>query len=190
MSNDETPKVLRLRKKHAPGDHAPPTAADGARLVAGQSVRHALMAGTATILVFALLWTLVSDLTNRVLPYLSLALGVLVGITVRRAGQGFDWRFPTIAAVLVLVGALVGNIVIAATETSREFDTNIFVILNSVTVYTWPVFFGEVMNWADVVYALFGAAIGAFFSTRRLDRREFQALRIYRDTKRSASDEA
>ena len=188
MSNDDIPKVLRLRQKHAPGEHARPTAADGERLINGQSVRHAIVAGTIMIIVFAVLWTLVSDLTNRVLPYLSLALGILVGITVRRAGQGFDWRFPVIAAVLVVVGSLIGNIVIAAAWTSREFDTNIFVILKNVTVYTWPVFFDEVMTPADFVYALFGAGIAAFFSTRRLNRREFQAVRIYRDEKDGKGD--
>lgn len=188
MSKEDIPKVLRLRKKHAPGSHEPPTAADGERLVNGQSVRYAVAAGLVAILVFTLLWTLVSDLVGRVLPYLSLLLGWLVGITVRRAGQGFDWRFPATAALLALIGALLGNIIIAAAWTSREFDTNVFVILKNVTVYTWPVFFDEVMTPADLVYALFGAAIAAFFSTRRLDRREFQAVRIYRAA-RSGNDE-
>ena len=189
MSNEDIPKVLRLRKKHDAGGHERPSEADGERLVKGQSVRHAILAGLGVILVFALLWTLISDLLGRVLPYLSLLLGILVGVTVRRAGQGFDWRFPVIAAALVIVGALVGNIIIAAAWTSREFDTNVFVILKNVTVYTWPVFFDEVMTPADLVYALFGAGIAAWYSMRRLNRREFQAVRIYNEA-RKAKDKA
>ena len=183
MSNEDIPQVLRIRRKHAPGGHERPTAEDGARLVRGQSPRHAILASLVVILVFALLWSLVSDLLNRVLPWLSLLLGVLVGWTVRRAGQGFDWRFPLIAALMVVVGALFGNIVIAAATSAREFDTNIFVILKNVTYYTWPVFFDEVMTPADLVYAVFGAGIAAFYSTRRLTRREYQAVRIYREGK-------
>ncbi len=181
MSNDDIPQVLRLRKKHAPGGHARPTAKDGERIVRAQSVRHAFLAALLVVLVFSLLWMLVSDLLVRVLPWLTLALGVLVGMAVRRAGQGLDWRFPVLAAVMVLFGALLGNVVIAAATSAREFDTNIFVILRNVTTYTWPVFFDEVMTAADLVFALFGAAIAAFYSTRRLTRREFQAVRIYRE---------
>jgi hypothetical protein len=180
MSNEEIPQVLRMRRKHAPGGHERPTALDGERLVRGQSPRQAILASLVVVLVFALLWMLVSDLLNRVLPWLSLLLGVLVGATVRRAGQGFDWRFPLIAVLMALLGALLGNIVIAAATSAREFDTNIFVILRNVTYYTWPVFFDEVMTPADLVYAVFGAGIAAFYSTRRLTRREFQAVRIYR----------
>ena len=179
MSNEDIPKVLRLRKKHAPGSHEPPTAADGERLVNGQSVRYAVAAGLVAILVFTLLWTLVSDLVGRVLPYLSLLLGWLVGITVRRAGQGFDWRFPATAALLALIGALLGNIIIAAAWTSREFDTNVFVILKNVTVYTWPVFFDEVMTPADAIYAFAAAGVAAFYANRRLSRQQYASYRAW-----------
>ncbi|MEO1201580.1 MAG: hypothetical protein AAFX10_02655 [Pseudomonadota bacterium] len=181
MSSDDIPQVLRLRKKHAPGAHQRPTAEDGKRIVDAQSVRYAFIAALIVVLVFSLLWMLVSDLFERVLPWLSMVLGIPVGIAVRRAGQGLDWRFPAIAGVMVLLGALLGNVVISAATSAREFDTNIFVILASVTTYTWPVFFDEVMNAADFVYALFGAAIAAAYSNRRLTRREFQAVRIYRE---------
>ena len=182
MSSDDIPQVLRLRKKHAPGAHERPTPADGKRIIDAQSVRHAFLAALIVVLVFSLLWVLVSDLFERVLPWLSMVLGLLVGIAVRRAGQGLDWRFPTIAGVMVLLGALLGNIVISAATSAREFDTNIFIILANVTTYTWPVFFDEVMNAADLVYALFGAGIAAAYSLRRLTRREFQAVRIYRES--------
>ena len=181
MSNDTIPQVLRLRKKHAPGGHERPTAADGERLIRGQSVRYAVLASFVAVFVFAVLWLLVSDLLNRILPWLSLLLGAVVGIAVRRAGQGFDWRFPVVAGAMAILGALFGNIVIGAAAAARELDTTTFIVLQNVTTYTWPVFFDEVMTAADFVYALFGAGIAAFFSTRRLTRREFQAVRIYRD---------
>jgi Ca2+/Na+ antiporter len=184
MANDDIPQVLRLRKKHSPGGHDRPTAEDGERIIRAQSLRHAALASLVIVLVFAVLWMLVSDLLARVLPWLSMALGVLVGMAVRRAGQGIDWRFPVLAGVMVIIGALLGNIVIAAATSAREFDTNIFVILKNVTSYTWPVFFEEVVTSADLVFALFGAGIAAFFSTRRLTRREFQAVRIYREETR------
>jgi hypothetical protein len=121
----------------------------------------------------------VTDLLDRILPWLTLVLGLLVGYAVRRGGQGFDWRFPLLAAVLTLAGALAGMIVISAGNTARELDTTAWQVLWHVTTWTWPVFFDEVLGAADYVYAGAGAALAAWLSIRRLDRREFLAVRLY-----------
>ncbi len=183
MATDPRHQVLRLRKKHLPGEHEPPTAADGAKLVQAQSVWHALLAGLLVIVVFAAFWAMLTDLLQRYLPWLSLLLGFLVGHAVRRGGQGFDWRFPLLAAVMTLSGAFLGVVVIAAGTTAAEFDTSVFVILRNVTTLTWPVFFDEVLTVADFIYAFFAAVIAAALSLRRLDRREFQALRLWQSTR-------
>lgn len=181
MTTDPRRQVLRLRKKHQPGNHAAPTAADGARLVAAQSVFHGLLAGIAAIVLFAIAWSLITEIGNRFLPWLSLLLGVLVGLAIRRGGQGFDWRFPLLAAALTVLGSLLGLIVVSAGTTAAELETSTFTILRNVTTLTWPVFFSEVVTLADIIYAGFAAVIAAFLSQRRLNRREFQALRMWQD---------
>ena len=183
MATDPRHQVLRLRKKHLPGEHEPPTAADGEKLVRAQSIRHALLAGLMVIIVFAAFWAMLTELLGRYLPWLSLLLGLLVGHAVRRGGQGFDWRFPLVAALVTLAGAFLGIVVIAAGTTAEEFDTSIFVILRNVTTMTWPVFFDEVLTVADFIYAFFAAVIAAALSLRRLDRREFQAVRLWEHSK-------
>lgn len=179
MNDEQHPSVLRLRKRHEPGTHERPTAEDGERLVRAQSVRLGFLAGLAAVVVFVLLWVLLTNLQNRILPWLTLLLGVLVGLAVRRGGQGFDWRFPILAAALTLAGALAGMVVISAGTTAAEFDTTVLNVLRNVTLWTWPVFFDEVLSAADLIYAGAGAVIAAWFSVRRLDRREFQAVRLY-----------
>lgn len=178
MSDDKT-DVLRLPKKHASKIRVRPSPQDGARLVKAQSVRDALMAGLIVIILFSALWAMASTLINRMFPWLTLLLGMLIGLVVRRAGRGLDWRFPTLAAILAIVGAFVGNVVVAAAFTASEFDTGTLTILRAVTSMTWPVFFDEVMTPADAIYALFAAAIAAFYANRRLSRSEFLALRIW-----------
>ena len=76
------------------------------------------------------------------------------------------------------------NIVISAGTTAAEFDTNTLVILRNVTTMTWPVFFDEVLTAADGVYAGFAALIAGALSLRRLDRREFQAVRLWEESRR------
>jgi hypothetical protein len=176
MSEDKT-DVLRLPKKHATKTTREVTAADGARLVSAQSLRRAVLAGVVAVVVFCTLWSMLSLVANRIFPWLTLLLGLLVGYVVRRAGHGIDWRFPVLAAALAVVGSLAGNVVVAAAFTAAEFDTGTLQILGAVTSLTWPVFFAEVMTPADAVYAVFAAAFAAFFANRRLTRTEYLALR-------------
>ena len=51
-------------------------------------------AGLIIIIVFSVLWAMASTLINRILPWMTVILGILVGLGVRRAGRGLDWRFP------------------------------------------------------------------------------------------------
>lgn len=180
MTQDHSRQVLRLPKKHAAKTRRPPNPADGERLARAQSVRDAIMAGLIVITVYSVAWALLSTTIHRIFPWLTVVQGVLIGLAVRRAGQGLDWRFPTIAAVLAIIGALVGNIVVAAAFTAGEFDTGTITILRAVTTMTWPVFFNEVLTPADAVYALFGAAVAAFYANRRLNRAQYLALRTWR----------
>jgi hypothetical protein len=181
MTQDHSRKVLRLPRKHAAKTLAPPNPADGERLAREQSVRNAIMAGLVVIIVYSSAWALLSTTIQRVYPWLTVLQGALIGLAVRRAGRGLDWKFPTIAAVLAVIGALAGSVVVAAAFTAAEFDTGTITILRGVTAMTWPVFFDEVMTPADAVFALFGAAAAAFYANRRLNRAQYLALRTWQE---------
>lgn len=181
MTRDSPQQPLRLRKKHGAGRRADVSAADGERLVRAQSPRNAFIAGLITIIVFSVLWVALSSLTNRVFPWMTVLLGAMLGFAVRRAGQGVDWRFPTLAAVLAVLGALVGNIVVAASYTAETFDTGTLQILRAVTTMTWPVFFDEVLTVADGFYAALAAGLAAFLASRQLTRSQYYALRRWRE---------
>lgn len=171
---------LRLRKRHGPKKRRDVSASDGERLVRSQSLRNALVAGLVAIVIFCALWVTVSSLFNRVFPWMTVLLGAMLGFAVRQAGRGVDWRFPLLAAGLTLCGALLANIVVAASYTAEIFDTNTVEVLTSVTSMTWPVFFDEVLTPADGFYAVFGAGLAAFLSNRSLTRSQYYALRLWR----------
>ena len=179
MTAEQPNEVLRLPKKHAAKAGVRPGSDDGGRLVRAQSARDAFVASCIVVILFSVLWTMLSTAIGRIFPWLTLLLGVLIGLTVRRAGRGLDWRFPVLAAAMTLIGALTGNVVVAAAFTAAEFDTGTLTILRAVTSMTWPVFFDEAMTPADGVYALFGAAIAAFYANRRLNRIQYLALKTW-----------
>ena len=129
------------------------------------------------VIVFSILWAMLSTLLGRIFPWMTVVLGAVVGLVIRRAGRGLDWRFPTLAAVTALIGALVGNVVVAAAFTADELGTSTIEVLRAVTSMTWPVFFSEVISAADIVYAAMGAGAAAFYANRRLTRNEYSAYR-------------
>ena len=176
MSAEKT-DVLRLRKKHLPKADKEATPEYGRRLLAAQSVRNAIMASLIAIIVFSVIWMMLSNLVGVIYPWMTMIMGIVIGLAVRRAGRGLDWRFPVIAALFAVVGSLVGNVVVAASFTAPQLETTTLNVLTSLTVMTWPVFFDEVMTPADLVFALFAAGLAAFYANRRLNRTQVLALR-------------
>jgi hypothetical protein len=189
MADKPIKSVLRMRKRHTPDVQTQAGPADGQRLIDEQSVRDAILAGLVAVILFSTLWAMASTLLNRIFPWMTLLLGVAVGLVIRRAGQGLDWRFPLIAAGLTLGGSLLANIVVAAAFTAEALDTSTLAILRAVTSMTWPIFFDEALSPVDSIYALFAAGVAAFYAQRRLDRAEFMALRKWEEEQdRLASD--
>ena len=183
--NKEIKSVLRMRKRHTSAVQTEAREEDGRNLLQQQSIRDASLAAMIVLLLFSILWAMLSTLTGRIFPWMTLLLGVFVGLAVRRAGMGLDWRFPALAAAFAVLGAIISNIVVAAAFTADALGTSTFVILRAVTSMTWPVFFDEVVSSADVVFGLFGAAIAAFYGNRRLSRAEFLALRKWQQEQES-----
>jgi hypothetical protein len=178
--NDKVKSVFRLPKRHA-GKSTDAGPELGRRLVNEQSLPNALFAGLIIIIVFSALWAMASTLFDRILPWMTLVLGILIGLAVRRAGRGLDWRFPVLAAALAVFGSLISNIVVAAAFTAVALDTSTLHILRAVTSMTWPVFFDEALSVVDIIYGFVAAALAAFYANRRLTRAEFHALRTRSD---------
>lgn len=181
MSDEQHKQVLRLPKRHSREGAARPDPEVGIRLVRAQSLRGAIMAALIVILAFSVLWAMLSTALDRVFPWLTVVQGLVIGLAIRRAGRGLDWRFPVVAAVAAVAGALVGNVVVAAAFTATELETSTLTVLTAASDFTWPVFFDEVMTAADVIYALAAAGVAAYFANRRLSRDQYASYRAWQE---------
>jgi hypothetical protein len=182
MTSENTPQVLRLQKWHEPDPEAPPDIQIGRRLEDAQSVPRALLGGVVAIVLFCAMWAMLSVAIDRFFPWLTLVLGLVLGLAVRRAGLGLDWRFPLLAAALAAIGSVVGNIVVAAAVAGAETGISTLAVLQEFSALSWAAVFDEVMTPADAVFAMFTSAIAAFYSIRRLSRRQYLALRLWRQS--------
>ena len=175
------PQPLRLRRKHGEGRRPDVTAEDGARLARAQSLRTAVTAGLITFILFCIGWAALSAALNRVFPWMTVVYGVVIGLVIRHAGRGIDWRFPVLAAVLAVAGSILGNIVLAASTTATDFGTGTLNILQAITSMTLPVFFEEVWSIADGFFTAVAAGFAAFLAPRRLTREQRFAVRMWRE---------
>lgn len=99
-----------------------------ARLRDQQDVVYAVIGGSASALLGALIWALVTVTTNYQIGYMAIAVGLLVGFAVRYYGAGVDLYFGYIGAFFALLGCALGNLFsqvafIADAESLSYFDT-------------------------------------------------------------------
>ncbi len=129
------------------------------------------------MLVFGWIWATLSIATGRVFPWLSILIGVLVGVAVRRYGRGLDWRFPVIAAFLAWSGTYAGNLMIGIVETGRYIDAGVFSVFAGLSRDTMENFFTITVSPVDHIYAFCAAGVASYLAKRRLNRREVLAIR-------------
>jgi hypothetical protein len=182
---NDAPSPLRLRKRHGSGARKDVASADGRKLVQAQSVRKSIVASLIAFIVFCIFWVALTELSNRFFPWATIVLGFLTGHSIRLAGRGLDWRFPALGAVMTILGSLAANFILAAAVTAEGHGISTLQLLQAVTTMTWPVFFDEVVTVADYFFAVFGAALAAFYSNRRLTRNEYLAIRLWREEQKS-----
>lgn len=185
MSEEQRKQVLRLPKRHSREGAERPNPEIGARLVRAQSLRGAAMAALIVIVAFSVVWTMLSTALDRVFPWMTVVQGLFIGLAVRRGGRGLDWRFPSIAAIAAVAGAMAGNIVVAAAFTAAELETSTLTVLRAATDFTWPVFFDEVMTAADLIYALAAAGVAAYYANRRLTRGQYTSYRAWQEQRKA-----
>jgi hypothetical protein len=169
--------MLRRQKKHSGIQPGTGPKADGALILAQQSVGRAIAGGIAVVLVFGWIWAALSVASGRVFPWLSILIGALVGVAVQRYGRGLDWRFPVIAGIIAWSGAYVGNLMIGIVETGRYIEAGVFSVFVGLSRDTMENFFANTVSPVDHIYAFCAGGVASFLAKRRLNRREVLAIR-------------
>jgi hypothetical protein len=169
--------MLRPGKKKTRKTDGPPPQVDPQKLKDAQSVRRAVVAAIAAILILSCFWMFFTDVTGRVFPWFSVVQGVFIGLAVRRFGRGLDWRFPLVAGVAALIGAFFGNLLVAIPVTTSALDAGWWEVVRGLTWWSIRTFFDEVITVVDYIYAFCAAAVAVFYAKRRLNRHEVFALR-------------
>ncbi|NBP68771.1 MAG: hypothetical protein EBR30_17880 [Cytophagia bacterium] len=104
-----------------------------------QDVGFAVIGGVAAAIVGAVIWAVITVITEYQIGYMAIGVGLLVGFSVRYFGCGIDQHFGYIGAFFALAGCALGNLLsqigfIAQSESLGYFETitllNLDVILS------------------------------------------------------------
>jgi hypothetical protein len=151
--------------------------ANAQQLLGEQSFGKAAIASLGIAVLFNFIWLWLANLTGNFFHWFSLLQGPAIGYAIQRAGRGIDWRFPLLAILVTVIAAYGGNFLVSLATTADILEVSLLQVLRGLTLWSWQTWYAEVLISADLIYALFAAAVAAFFSQRRLRREEVFALR-------------
>ena len=74
-----------------------------------QKLPFAIIAGLGSAIVMAILWAVITVITEYQIGYMAIAVGIAVGFAVCFAGKGIDQIYGIIGAASALLGCVLGN---------------------------------------------------------------------------------
>lgn len=142
-----------------------------------QNFHLAIGIGAIVTILCAVIWALITIITEYQIGYMAVGVGFAVGYTVRYAGKGIDQKFGFLGAGYALLGCLLGNLFSQIGFAANYLEVGFFEVLSVVS-------FGDIIDimvesfaFMDVLF--YGIAIyeGYKFAFRQLTEEELhQAL--------------
>lgn len=93
----------------------------------------ALIAGLVAAAVGAALWAVITVASGWQIGWMAVGVGFLVGIAIRKLGNGSTIVFGIIGALFSLAGCVVGNLLSVVGFITREYGTSFLTVLGELT---------------------------------------------------------
>ena len=140
-----------------------------------QDLVLAVVGGLSAAVLGAMIWAIVTVATNYQIGYMAVAVGLLVGFSVRYFGAGVDKYFGYIGAILALIGCGLGNLlsqVIFAANAESVGYMDILMLLNFDLIL---LIFEESFAPMDVLFYGIAAYEGYKFAFRKITEDVYEA---------------
>ena len=133
-----------------------------------QSLGRAIAGGFLSALIGAGAWAVITVVTGHQHEAMSLGIGLLVGLAVRKYGRGISPQFGVAGASLAFFGSLLGNVFSAGAVMAQALGQPL--IQFEMQLITNPAFFGRLVLpffslWNPMFY-VFAAIAGYYLSYR------------------------
>ena len=95
-----------------------------------QNLTMAIVGGLTASVVAALIWALITYITNFQIGFMAIGVGILVGYAVKFFGKGVTTPFGIVGAVFALFGCILGNLLAAVIAGAMEEGSSFAFILS------------------------------------------------------------
>jgi len=127
-----------------------------------------LVGGGVAMLVSAIIWGVVTYVTEFQISWMAIGVGLFVGIAIQKLGKGKTLTYGVSGAVLSLLGCLLGNLFFFSGILAREWEVSFFDVLFAfatqpdfiVEIFTVAFDFRDLLFYALAAYIGFRAAMG------------------------------
>ncbi len=141
-----------------------------------QNLSLGILGGMGAAAIGAIIWAVITALTNFQIGWMAVGVGFLVGIGVRSLGKGINTSFGIVGAILSLVGCLAGNLLTVCILISRQEGIELFNLLTRLNPAVVVELIKATFNPMDLLF--YGIAVyeGYRFSFRRVSDDELSKL--------------
>lgn len=99
----------------------------------GENLATGAIAGAVAAAVAAGIWAAITWYTNYQIGYMALGVGFLVGIAMKKAGNGQSTAFGAVAAVIAVLGCVAGNLLSACSFVADKYSLSLMEVLGKLT---------------------------------------------------------
>ena len=133
-----------------------------------------LVGGVGAMLISAILWGVITYITEFQISWMAIGVGFFVGIAIQKLGKGKTLTFGVSGAALSLLGCLLGNLFFYGGILAREWDVSFLDVLFAfvtqpdflVEIFTVAFDFRDLLFYGVAAYIGFRAAMGSTTSKR------------------------
>ena len=148
-------------------------------LIAEQNFVNGLAAAIVAAIAGALGWGVISVATGYMIGWVAIGVGVLVGYGMQVFGRGLTAKYSLFAAVLAVVGCLVGNLAAAIMFEMRSYGLSFSGVLSGLTLNDIVTFYTETLEVMDLVFWVLALGAAWSFAPRKLTPEEQTAMRAW-----------
>lgn len=134
-----------------------------------QNLAYGIAAGASAACVGAVLWAVISAVTNYQIGWMAIGIGFLVGYAIRLAGKGVDNSFGIAGAILSFLGCVAGNFLTVVIVVSNQESLSMLGLLSRVTPGIFMGIMKDVFQPMDLLFYGFAVYEGYKFSIIRME---------------------
>ena len=123
-----------------------------------------LFGGGIAMLISAILWGVITYVTEYQISWMAIGVGLFVGIAIQKLGKGKTLIYGISGAALSLFGCLLGNLFFYSGILAREWEVPLFNVLFALAIQ--PDFIVEVFTVAFDIMDLLFYAVAAYIGFR------------------------